>query len=579
MIFLKEISSEPSDLFDTVKFKKGINVIYGKQIGNQKPSLNSIGKSTLISLIDFCLLSEFNKKHKLYKAKSFLDNYKIVLKIDISGKELMIKRSSKNDKKIFLTEGGEKEMEINIEDAKKVLYKKMFFSKEYCGVSEGKWFRSIIPLLIRNEKKGFLDTIEYISEVRRHVSTRYHLMLMNIDNTFSDTNLEYIKELKMKEEDLGGIKRIIENQYGDIESINNQADKLKKEIEVAEESKKEFQLNSTYEQEQEKANELTKQIKKIILENNHLRDLLDGYKESYKLEIDIDTKKISSIYKEIDESLSLELKKTLDEAVEFKNKLIDSRKNFIKNKVKEIERDLIKNSLKIKSFDLERANIFNFLENKKAIGDLNELFNLISDKKQVYDDLKSKISLIEDLNKSYLNKKTQYSKLQEEINEFIKAIKTNISSLREIYTEIYDSLYHSENKEGFFDIVFDKNKKSKIYIVASSQDADGFGKGRGCILVYDLMLLFNIVKNKINNPHFWIHDGVFNGVYKNQFVSAMNLLNKKAAELEFQYIITLNEDEEIIADKKFGKLEFDIKDNVIAEYTNETKGKIFKREF
>ena len=241
--------------------------------------------------------------------------------------------------------------------------------------------------------------------------------------------------------------------------------------------------------------------------------------------------------------------------------------------------DLIKNSLKIKSFDLERANIFNFLENKKAIGDLNELFNLISDKKQVYDDLKSKISLIEDLNKSYLNKKTQYSKLQEEINEFIKAIKTNISSLREIYTEIYDSLYHSENKEGFFDIVFDKNKKSKIYIVASSQDADGFGKGRGCILVYDLMLLFNIVKNKINNPHFWIHDGVFNGVYKNQFVSAMNLLNKKAAELEFQYIITLNEDEEIIADKKFGKLEFDIKDNVIAEYTNETKGKIFKREF
>lgn len=579
MIFLKEIYSEPSGLFNNVKFKKGINVIYGKQVGDQKPSLNSIGKSTLISLIDFCLLSDFDKEHKLYKAKEFLDNYKIVLKIEDKGDDLIIKRSSKNSKRVFLTEGGNKEVEMDLEDAKSILYKKMFAPQEYSGVSEGKWFRSIIPLFIRNEKNGFLDTIEYIPEVRRHTSTRYHLMLMGIDNTLSNTNLEYIKELKKKEGDLESIKKIVEDQYGDVESINNQADKLKKEIEIAEESKRKFQLNATYEQEQDKANELTQKIKSIILENNHLRDLLEGYKESYKLEIDIDTKKISSMYEEIDENLSLELKKTLDEALEFKNQLIESRKNFIKDKLKEIEKELEENASKIKSLDLERANIFNFLEDKRAIGDLTELFNLISDKRQTYDDLKSKISLIEELNKSYLNKKTQYAKLQEEINEFIKSINEKISSLREIYTEIYDNLYNPENKKGFFDIIFDKKKKSKMYIIANSKDADGFGKGRGCILVYDLMLLFNIIKNKLPYPSFWIHDGIFNGVYKNQFVSAMNLLNKKTAEFEFQYITALNEDEEIIADEKFGKLDFDIKENIIVTYTNQTEGKIFKREF
>jgi len=579
MIFLKEISCEPKGLFDTVKFKKGINVIYGKQVGDQKPSLNSIGKSTLISLIDFCMFAKFDKKHKLYKAKSFLDDYKIVLKLDVNGEEIIIKRSSKNNKKIHLTEGAEKEIEIDMEDAKRILYNKIFLIKNYPGVSDNKWFRSIMPLIIRNEKKGFLDTIEYVSDVRRHVCTRYHLMLMNIDNTLSDKNLDYLNELKRKEDDLEGIKRIIQNQYGDIESINNQADKLKKEIEIAEESKKKFQLNSTYENEQERANELTKQIKKIILENNHLRNLLEGYKESYKLEIDIDTKKISSVYKEIDENLSLELKKTLDDALEFKNKLISSRKNFIKGKIEEIEKSLVGNSLKIKNLDLERSNVFNFLNSKKAMGDLNELFNLITEKRQVYDDLKNKISLIEELNDSYLKKKTEYAILQEKMNEFIKSIKEKIRILRETYNEVYDALYYSDNKEGFFDIMFDKKKKSKMYIVASSQDADGFGKGRGCVLVYDLMLLFNIVQNKLTLPHFWIHDGVFNGVYKNQFVSAMNLINKKSAELDFQYITTLNEDEEIIADKKFGQLDFDIKDNIIVEYTNETQGKIFKREF
>ena len=204
---------------------------------------------------------------------------------------------------------------------------------------------------------------------------------------------------------------------------------------------------------------------------------------------------------------------------------------------------------------------------------------MISEKRQRYDDLKGKFSLIEDMNESYLNKKTQYSKLQEDINEFLKNIKTKISSLREIYNEIYSSLYTSNDKGGFFDIIFDKNKKAKIFIIASSQDADGFGKNRGCILVYDLMLLFNAAINNLPHPRFWIHDGVFNGMYKNQFVSTMNLLNQKSAELEFQYIISLNEDEEVVADKKFGKLDFNIKDHVIAKYTNKSEGKIFKREF
>jgi len=351
---------------------------------------------------------------------------------------------------------------------------------------------------------------------------------------------------------------------------------------TAEESKNKFRLDEIYKQEEENANEITRKIKQIILQNNSLRDLLDNYKDSYKdsyrLNIDVNPKKISSVYGEINKELGIVLKKTLSQAVDFKNKLIESRKNFIKSKIEETEETLIKNSNEITKLDLERSKIFDFLENKKAIKDLTELFNFISDKKEVYDDLKGKISLIEDMNESYLAKKTQYAKLQEDMNEFIKTIKTKISSLREIYNEIYDSLYSNKDKEGFFDIKFDKNKKSKIYIIASSQDADGYGKNKGCILVYDLTLLFNIARNKDAYPGFWIHDGVFNGIYKNQFVSAMNLLNKKSAELDFQYIITLNEDEEI-TDKKFGELDFDIKDHVVAKYTNETKGKIFKKEF
>ncbi|MBU0894663.1 MAG: DUF2326 domain-containing protein [Nanoarchaeota archaeon] len=581
MMFLKEIYSEPEGLFDKVKFKKGINIISGQQVKQEgeKPSLNSIGKSTLISLIDFCLLSKFDKKHKLYKAKEFMDAYKIVLKVEIMKENYIIKRGTELDKKIVFFKEGEKEKEMVLDDVKRILFKKMFPSSDYSGVSEDKWFRTIVSLMIRNEKKGFDDPIEYIPEVRRKESTIYHLMLMDIDNTLAVKNYDFIQEIDKRKKELDGIQNTIEKQYGKIESINNQLDKLGKEIKSAGEAQNKFRLEESYKEEEGRADELTKQIKQLILQNNTLRELLGNYKDSYKLEVDVDPKKITSVYEEINKDLGIALKKTLEQAIEFKAKLIESRKDFIKTKVGEIEETLSKNSEKITELDMERSKIFSFLKNKEAIKDLKELFDLISEKKDKYNDLKGKISLIEDINEDYLNKKTQYSKLQEEINEFLKNIKAKISSLREIYNEVYDSLYTSKEKEGFFDIIFDKGKQAKIFIIASSQDADGFGKNRGCILVYDLTLLFNIAKNNLPYPRFWIHDGVFNGMYKNQFVSTMNLLNKKSATIDFQYIITLNEDEETIGDKKFGQLDFNIKDHIIAKFTNRTEGKIFKREF
>jgi len=578
-MFLKEIYSEPEGLFDKVLFKKGINIISGKQEkeGNKKASLNSIGKSTLISLIDFCLLSNFDKRHKLYKAKEFMDQYKIVLKITINNEKYIIKRSTANPADIIFTKEGCEEEVKKIDDVKRILYKKIFFDSNYKGISNDKWFRKFIPLLIRNEKNGFDNPIQYITEMKRREATIYLLMLMGINNKLAIDNCDFLAELEKKKKDLDGITEAIKDQYGDIESINNQLDKLSEEIKKAESSKDKFQLKANYEQEELEANELTKKIKKLLLENNSLKNLIEEYKGSYELDIDVDIRKISCIYEELNKELGIVLKKTLEDAKNFKDNLIESRRNFIKNKINETGERIERNKEEIYKLDIERSKIFNFLENKKAIEDLTGLFDIISEKKQIYDDLRGKISLIEDMNKSYLSQQTKYAQLQEDINEFLKGIKIQISEIRLIYNNIYDRLYSSDEKEGFFDIIYDKGKKSKIYIIASSKDADGYGKNKGCILVYDLTLLFNIIKQNLHYPKFWIHDGIFNGIYKNQFVSAMNLLNEKSAELDFQYILTLNEDDEIIADEKFGKLDFKIEDHIIAEYTN--KKKIFKRDF
>lgn len=581
MMHLEKIYSEPKNLFEEVEFKPGINVIYGKQVeeGNKKTSLNSIGKSTLIDLINFCLLSDFSKKSKLYKGKDFLDKYCIVLEINIEDKIYKIKRSTNNPKKVFIGQEGESGQEETLDNAKRILYNKMFKNSNYSGISDSSWFRQVINFFIRDEKTGFESPIIYYKNGKEEILNSYHLMLMDIDNTLSLKNKEVREELGKTKLELEGTEKIIEREYGNLDSINSKIDTLSKEIKTLENSKEKFKLNESYKEQEEVVNRMTQEIKKIILENNTLKNNLENYKQSYKLKVDIDTRKISSIYTELNEELGITLKKTLDQAIDFKNNLISSRKDFIGKKVIDIKNKIEINLEKIKELDLKRSEIFRFLENKKAIEDLTELFNVLALKKQSYEDLKSKINLIESLNKNYLENKTKYSKLMEKINLFLTSNKEEISSLRELYNEIYQNLYSIKEGDGFFDIRFNSKKDSKIAIVASSRDGDGFGKNKGCIIAYDLMVLFNIINKRLSYPYFLVHDGAFTGVYKSQFISTMNLLNNKSSNVNFQYIIPLNEDDESLTDEKFGKLDFDIKEHIIATYTNKTKDKIFGREY
>jgi len=60
-MYLRKLTSEPRGLLhlyngqDEVNFVEGINFIFGKKT-LPDASLNSIGKSCLLDLIDFCLL-------------------------------------------------------------------------------------------------------------------------------------------------------------------------------------------------------------------------------------------------------------------------------------------------------------------------------------------------------------------------------------------------------------------------------------------------------------------------------------------------------------------------------------------
>ena len=66
------------------------------------------------------------------------------------------------------------------------------------------------------------------------------------------------------------------------------------------------------------------------------------------------------------------------------------------------------------------------------------------------------------------------------------------------------------------------------------------------LFVYDLAVLFNMIENNIKGPRFLVHDSIFDSLDKAHLNSLFIYLSEKEKQkINFQYIVTLNEQSEL----------------------------------
>ena len=137
-MLLRRLYTAPDDLFEAVEFKMGSNLIFGHKdpMLNAADSLNGIGKSTFLDLLDFCLLSSFTKtnNNRLFLASEILTKHEILLEFESGGAVYTISRSIDSPNDItFITSDGTK-TEMTIKEAKKRMSELAFARNDYDGV-------------------------------------------------------------------------------------------------------------------------------------------------------------------------------------------------------------------------------------------------------------------------------------------------------------------------------------------------------------------------------------------------------------------------------------------------------------
>ncbi|MDD2516349.1 MAG: DUF2326 domain-containing protein [Candidatus Gracilibacteria bacterium] len=587
-MYLKRIYSVPDDILPPVDFIDGVNFVYGKKQSNDpKNSLNGIGKPTFFDLIDFCLLSSFVKSNssRLFSANHLLKEYAFTLEFEIDGINYQITRSIASSKEVIFGEIGKELNRYTVSEAKEKLCDLIFKNISYSGKYSNKWFRKLMPFFLkiqRFKKDKFIDPVGYIPESGETELNQYNFFLLGIDNTISKKNFDIQTEIKKRKPAIHELKKFIEETYGlkNISEVISETTKIKSEISNLEKALSSFKLESVYNNAELSANKLTIQIKELYQENILDRKKIFAYQESYKNKSEIDVNKVVKIYKELNESLSVSIKKTLNDAIKFRAGLARSREEFIRGEIAVLQQVISVREGDIREAESKRLEIFNFLQAKEALKDLTEGFNVIGKKRQILSELESKVKVFDDFRKEEFDLKVEEKNLEKEALAFIIEIRSQIENFRKILSNVYDSLYPVNKNKSIFDIILEENTQPKLKIKVEVPAMFSKGKNQGRTLVYDLAVLINGIRENIRIPRFLIHDGIFDGVDKAHFVALLNYLNSLEQEgIRFQYIVSLNEEGTL--NEKFGDgdnmVQKQIEDRAIIKLSG-TK-KLFKADF
>lgn len=556
-MILNKLYSEPLGLFQPVEFKNGVNFIFAKKDKNTdvKKSLNGVGKSLLLNFLDYALLSSETKHIK--SAKSAKENngildYLIVLEFSIRDKNYIIKRSLKEvSKNIVVGEINNPIVFESIKEAKEYLCDLIFKNDNYKGKYYNSWLRKLLPFFIKKQenpktKVNFLDPIKYISSnVPVMELVPYHLFFLGIDNSLFWRNFDIKSDLKNKYKALTEVKGFITDTYNlkDIPQAENKIDRLKTEVQEYEKNIEKFQLAEQYKNVEEESNKLTIKIKELWYKNHLDKNKIASYKESYELGDSIKTTKIKSLYKDLNELLADNIKRTLDEAIKFRKNIAESRKDFLSSEIQSIEKEIKSRENTVQDLELKRGKLFGFLQAKNAIKDLSEAYLSLSDKRNKLGDLEGKIKLYQDLNSEKTEREAEIAKLYSEITNFVVEIKTDISDFRKIFFEIHNAIY-PENKDKNYGFIFEPNNgvDSKVNMEVFLPADLSTGKNSAKTLIYDIAVLFYGIEKGINMPRFLIHDGVFDHMDKAHFIVLYEYLENLAKTKKFQYILTVNEE-------------------------------------
>lgn len=541
-MFLKQvIIQNKNSIIRDIHFQKGINLIVDETSINssQQDTGNSVGKTTVLRLVDYCFGADGKniyqdtefKNQPNTKIENFLKDNEIIITIILVDTLEGVEKHRITVRKNFLLRN-KKLQELNgknITDNKefdKALKKEIFNSDV-----DKPTFRQIISKNIRDEKNKMANIVKLLHNTTRPEEYEaLFLFWLGID-TDSHNQKELLSKEKTREENFQ--KRL--KKEGELSLIEQQLILVNAKIEELNQRKNKFNLNENYTADVDKLNDVKSKLNRSATELSRLeirKDLINESKEDLEQEYtQIDTSQIKSLYEKA-KSLISNIQVSFEDTVKFHNDLISEKLEYITKELPEIEHKIRK--IKSEIIVLRRAeDALTETLNKSAL--VEDFENTILDLNKQFE----RKGNLEEQKRLWLYSQEKLAGIDESLNAINQGISSKDSQIQNRITEFnkYFSVMSNRLYGETYLLSSQKNEKGYELIVTNLEGNPSTGKKKGQIAAFDFAYIQFADELDIECLHFIMHDQL-ETIHDNQ----LNTIVEVANSINGQYIVPILRD-------------------------------------
>lgn len=536
--------------FKNIEFNEKFNAVVAFIESDKKDDTHNLGKTSLIRVIDFLLLSSYNKNtdkllgNNLFIGQDFYGEFKLN-----NGKYLVVKRSINTATKISFKLNNAKldSFKFDIDWDEELTLKKAKVKFNEClgfNVLPNWDYRKSITYFLRSQQ-DYLDVFKLNKFKGKHKDWKPFVFdLLGFNGTLILEKLEI-------EEEIDDLKKKIQTLRLEAQIDTSEKDRLEGLLEI-----KKIELS-------EIKNQIDKFnfFKEDILTNKQLVEEIDiklqafntdRYRISYEInkiessfsEIndDVDDKEINSLFEDVNLYYPKQLKKEYDDLINFQKSLTTERKEYLSETLSLLKVDYTILNKRIKEIESQKSDLLSLLTEKDSYFKFKEYQKKTIGIEVEIERIKDKLKAID----STIILENDIKDKREIINDKISELKKSLterkhSNINKVFNSIIKEILDTNalislklNNQG--NVEFNADYQNKTDLLKTSESQGTTYKKLLCV-AFDLSLLVNYSDKSFYK--FVYHDGVLEGLDDRIKIRYIKLIKEFCEEYDLQYIVTL----------------------------------------
>ncbi len=586
MKLIKVFSDGP---FKNVKFNEGYNIVLATIHDKEnKKDTHNLGKTSLLVVIDFLLLSTFTKKSPILANPIFSTQTFFLELLLNSGKYLVIRRGIEKPSKISfkLNEIPLTNFDIPTEwDEENVAFEE---AKDMLNTFLGydvltNWpYRKSISYFLRSQK-DYLDVFQLNKFKGKHIGWKPFVFdLLGFDGSLVEKKLHCDDEIVEKKSEIATLQKqasidIAERDkiIGLIEIKSEEKDRTEKEIDKF----------NFYSQDVTVTRELIDSIDTQLQTLNSERYRL-GYeikKINSSLEqtsVTVRLDKLKELYNEVELFFPESLSKQYEELERFTDAISSERRKYLEENLSFLKKEYAQINDAIKVKEQERSDKISILTEvdvydkfkvyQKELASLEAELSLLQEKLRLIDSsstIRTEIEKLKDERKEYIDKIREAidGRAHADINKIFNQIVTEVTDTNAIISI-------KQNSDA--NVEFEADYQTTTHVTTS--EADGTSYKKLLCVAFDIALLVSYSSHSFYR--FVYHDGVLEGLDDRVKQRLIMVTQRICSEYGLQYILSLI-DSDIPKNVEDSNQEFPMDAVCLNLNDLDDSGKLFMRSF